>query len=260
MQIDIRCDYCGVEFDYNVNKICPHCGAAPSEKQAAEAKKQALALTNTGGHTSAAAKPTGRFMSYLIKLIPVWLTIIILSLVIPAAARSAIRKTSAVNLQVIEKIAYTDYAMNEKFEAGIYDLTVISARVIEDSRICDILPEGYTLLAVKISGTSKSSRYQDYSDSFNSSSKTPYVTSGSICYSRIDEYALANYEDGFAKNQFSFYGLRQGDPAAGYLCYIVRADFDDLYLCFEEYETMHHTRHLTQVNRVKLEIGGDEDV
>ena len=199
-------------------------------------------------------------MYYLIKLIPVWLIIIISSLIIPAAVRFAISRTAAANLQEIEEIAYTDFCMNEKITTGIYDLTVLSAKVINDSRICDILPEGYVFLAIKMSGTARSSSYQDQTDSFGSSHNSPYVIAGNTCYERVDEYALLNYEDSFAKNQFSFYGLRQTDPATGYLCYIVRADFDDLYLCLEEFENQHHTRHLTRVNRVKLEIGGDNDV
>lgn len=260
MQIDIRCAYCGVEYDYSVNKICPHCGGVPSGKQTAAAKKQSLALAQTDGHATAAAKPTGRFIYYLIKLIPVWLIIIILSLIIPAAVQFAMVRTVAANLQEIEEITYTDHAMNEEFTAGIYDLTVISARIIDDSRICDILPDGYVFLAIRISGTSRSSNYQDHRESFGSSYNTPYVIAGDTCYRRVDEYALADYEDSFAKNQFSFFGLRQKDPTTGYLCYIVKADCDDLYLCLEEFETLHHTRHLTRVNRVKLEIGGDDNV
>lgn len=261
MQIDIRCDYCGVEYDYSVNKICPHCGGVPSGKQVAEAKKHSVpAPAQTNNPTvSTAAKPTGKFMYYLIKLIPVWLIIIILSLVIPAGVRFAISRAAAANLQEIAEITYTDFCMNEKITAGIYDLTILSAKVINDSRICDILPEGYVFLAIKMSGTSRNSSYQYYSDSFGSSYNAPYVIAGNTCYRRVDEYALTSYEDSFAKNQFSFYGLRQTDPATGYLCYIVRADFDDLYLCLEELENQHHTRHLTRVNRVKIEIGGDED-
>lgn len=258
-----------MEYDYSVNKICPHCGGVPSGKQVAEAKKQvaetkkqtAPAPTRTENHTvSVAVRPTGRFMYYLIKLIPVWLIIIILSLIIPAAAKFSIKKTAAANLQEIEDITYTDYAMNEKFTADIYDLTVISAKIIDDSRICDILPDGYVFLAIKISGTCKSSNYWDYDDSFGSYYNTPYVIADNTCYRRVDEYALANYEDSFAQNQFSFFGLRQTDPKTGYLCYIVQADFDDLYICFEEFENLYHTKHLSRVTRIKLEIGGDDNV
>lgn len=260
MQIDIRCEYCEAEYDYSINKICPHCGGVPSESHAAKAKKQALALARTDAPAAVTARPTEKFMYYLIKLIPVWLIIIILSIIIPAAARFAMGRTAAANLQEIEKITYTDHSINEKFTAGIYDLTILSATILKDSRICDILPEGYVFLVIKMSGTSKSGSYQDYIDSFGSSYNTPYVIADDICYRRVDEYALESYEDSFAKNQFSFFGLRQEDPTTGYLCYIVKAGFNNLYLCLEEFETLHHTRHLTRVNRVKLEIGGEDNV
>ena len=259
-QIEIRCEYCGVEYDYSINKICPHCGGVASESHVTKAKKKALSREHTAGNAAASEVPTGKFMCYLVKLLPVWLMIILLSIVIPVIARSVIRNTAAENLQKIEEITYTDHAMNERFTTGIYDLTVLSARIVDDSPLCGFLPDGCALLAIKLSGTSRSSSYQDYSDSFGSSYNTPYVTDGNTCYRRVDEYSLINYEDSFAQNQFSFLGLRKEDPTTGYLCYIVKSDFEDLYLCLEEFETQNHTRHLTRVNRIRLEIGGDDNV
>lgn len=275
MQIDIRCEYCGVEYDYKINKICPHCGGVPSGTHATEAKKQALALARAArareaesaaaanvpaAGPAAAAAPTGRFMRCLIKLLPVWLLIIVLSFIIPAAAQHAVSRSAAANLQEIHELPFVDYAMGEQITIGIYDLTVMSAKLVNDSRICDILPEGYALLAVRMSGTAGSFLYEDYLASFGSYNNTPYVTDGSTCYRRVDDYALKSYDDSFAQNPFTFFSLGPGDPSNGYMCYIVKADFDHLYLCLEEFETLYHTKHLTRVNRVRLEIGGDKDV
>ncbi len=264
MRINIECEYCGSVYDFEEHRVCPNCAAVPNKKQIAEAKaaakeemRQLRQMQQTQQARVPSAAPTGKLMTVIIKLVPLWIAITLFSFFIPGITEDIIEYTSANNLQTVTEPTYSEHEMGEDFLLDeVFTINADEAFWAESSAIDPIIPEGMRLLAVHINFSSSGEKAPDFEYYYNNG---PYIYYDRTYREQIDGYALESYPEFFAQNTYYITSMQYSKDGDGYMCFFVDENAEEIYLCFEESRTESYVRQLEYIHRIKLDITERED-
>ena len=256
MQINIECEYCGSLYDYNEHSCCPNCAAVPNKKQITAAKNTAKQQTTA----ASAGKPTGRFMTFLIKCIPLWIFLIIFSAYIPEIAEKNMTKNASKSFQTVNEINYAEHSMNENFlYEDVLSLNVDDAYFADTVLVNELIPEDKRLLVVHINASVEDCNILEDAD-LDYYNISYYITNGEYCRSVVSSHSLDAVPDAFAQNFFSLSSCQYHKESDGFWCFIVDKDDTDFSLCIEEVYAENYSLHLDKVHKINIDINEKEDV
>lgn len=253
MQINIECEYCGSVYDFSKHRTCPGCAAVPSKEQVAAARAAAKAeMSENKGTETVRVVYKSRFMNVAVKLIPVCIALILISVLMPFIAKKSIGSSIAKNYQTVDEPVYNDFQLNEPFlYDGVMTLTVTEAFISDSERIGVLLPDGTELLVVhvecSVSGASGKS-YRNYYD------RTPYIDNGEYCRTYASHSALSSCPEVYAQNVFSLSSANYTNASDGYMCFVVNEGDRQFDLCFEEISVKGYTQQLDGIDRIRIDV------
>lgn len=242
MQLNVQCEYCNSVYDCKTHSSCPNCGAAPN--------KEKMVDTETG-------TKTGRFITFLIKCIPLWIALIFASTFIPDVVEKQMMKKAVSCIQTIDKLNFDEHKMNEKF---IFDDVItldIDEAYFAESKIIDaILPDDMQLLVLHINAST------DDPDKVENNyyNLSLYITNGDYCRAAVSSSAISSCPDVFAHNDLYLSSMRYKACTDGYLCFIVGKDETEFSFCIEENSFKNGALQLEKVHKIAIDVTKEESV
>ncbi len=266
MALFIECEYCGTVFDCEAERVCPNCAAVPdmelisAARQAEESKAKALReevhaakMEELAARAKLRVVPTGRFMTKLIKLIPLWVVIILICGIVPSIVSASVSGKIKNNLQTIDTAEITEHEFGEDFACGnMFNIAVDGAFFAESDAVKALLPENVKLLAVHISATA--GNRSGYTSIFEDYDREIYIGYGEKFATPVSVYSLNALKDDFAQNRFYLSSLDYSDSASGYLCYLVEGEAEDISIYMDEIHAEGYVQQLDCIHKVPLVI------
>lgn len=255
MQINVECEYCNSVYDYKTHSSCPNCGAAPNKEKLSAAKKRAD--SEKAAEINAKGAPTGRFMTFLIKCIPLWIVLIVGLAFLPDAVENQMMKKAVSSIQTVDELTFDEHGMNEKF---IFDdvitLDIDEAYFAESEVIDAILSEDMRLLVLHINAVTDDPNKVEN----NYYSLPVYITNGEYCRAAVSSFAISSCPEAFAHNTLSLSSMRYSTVTDGYLCFIVGKDETDFSFCIEENHFENGALQLEKVHKIGITVSEEDSV
>ena len=266
MAIFIECEYCGTVFDCETERVCPNCAAVPDMKrisaarQAEENKAKALrAEVHAAKMEELAARaklktvPTGKFMTKLIKLIPLWVAIILICGIVPSIVSASVSGSIKSNLQTVDSAEITEHEFGEDVSCGdMFTIAADGAFFAESDAVKALLPENVKLLVIHI--TAASGSRNGYTSIFEDYDRELYIGYGENFSTPVSAYSLNALKDDFAQKRFYLSSLDYSDSESGYLCYLVEGEAEDISLYMDEIHAEGHVQQLDRIHKIPLVI------
>ena len=266
MALFIECEYCGSVFDCEKESVCPNCTAAPDMERISAARKaeedkakalraevHAARMEELAARAKLTAAPTGKLMSKLIKLIPVWVIIILICGIVPAIVSASVSNAVRNSLQTIDSAEITEHEFGEDVSCGdMFNIAVDGAFFAESDAVKALLPENVKLLVVHISASSEN--IDRYSSIFNDYDREIYIGYGDKFAAPVSVYSLSALKDDFAQKRFYLSSLKYSNSESGYICYLVDEETEDISLYFDETHSDGYVQQLDRIHKIPLVI------
>lgn len=266
MALFIECEYCGSVFDCEKESACPNCAAVPNIESVSAARKaeeekakalraevHAARMEELAARAKLTAAPTGKFMSKLIKLIPVWIVIILICGIVPSIVSASVSSTVRNSLKTIDSAEITEHKFGEDVSCGdMFTIAADGAFFSESSAVKALLPENVKLLVVHISASSENKG--EYISIFDDYDRDIYIGYGNKFATPVSVYSLSALKDDFAQKRFYLSSLKYSDSESGYICYLVEGETEDISLYIDETHSDGYVRQLDRIHKIPLVI------